>query len=114
LKEKKTIHKLGVLFCPKVKFDRFVHSRWSPNHFFGGEILLVLHLTFGEKPWKNVFFSLKVIFLLVKIYHFTQLKKLKKRTTPQTFFVRKVYWQLSTIRLSQIWLHVIEESRIVF
>jgi len=32
------------------------------------------------------FSSLKVIFLLVKIYHFTQLKKLKKRTTPQTFF----------------------------
>jgi len=30
------------------------------------------------------FFSVKVIFLLAKIYNFSQLKKLEKRTSPPT------------------------------
>jgi hypothetical protein len=40
--KKKTVHKLGVLFCLKVKFDWFVHPHWSAKHLFGGEILINL------------------------------------------------------------------------
>jgi len=61
-KKKKTVHKLGVLFCPKVKFDWFVHPHWSAKHLFGGEILLVYEFFWRKSLEKCGFFSVKVIY----------------------------------------------------
>ncbi len=72
-KDEKTFHNLGVLFCPEVKFDWFVHPRWSAKQLFGGEILLVYEFVW-RKSLEFYFFSVKFIYLLVKIYKFSQPK----------------------------------------